>query len=762
MHATGFTMVKPKRPGGNFPSPLKPVIGAFLDLPLGPGFAAFPDLIDKDSVEKSILQLRQTFYFEALKVVTKSDWNRYIHFGFQQFANPLDYLKCVDQETEAEADIRIFRYFCLHEEADASINKYLCRAACHIRNDFLKTRPSLLKMSVREIDEYVTNGLAAPVAPAPSPQSIVKPVAATDDDKNSNVEMIDNDGDNDNEVNETGAKTATIEPVKETPSRSSSVIRIIARWSPKDFNTLNKSRDDFNSRIAKILSAVHTSEHPLVEWQTSQVSSAADILPADVSKFLSIKIASSYKTKTFTFGFRICTTGTTLKTILQSKALASVKKGEALHFEPSTVPVTQGDIVHVGDILLKDATVTHRAHYKSFLSKCKLPADMPEFDIKLRHKDPLGVKAPILIIRCGTTVATKVAEIFCQTLNGQGDSKEIFISKLGLGASKISRETLTSLYGKHHSFVRDSVHLQFKTARNIDSIRTEYFDDGTTCERSPRNWARSLTLDDQHQGIDLANGAADGLAVLIAPGDVADFAKEQLRLYELRQYPVLGDATNFYETSTIDPSIPETVFTTNIAFLLSRETKVGSKKTKPTPTPNNAWTKRMEKQKKKTVTVSPTSPDTSSVTSLQQKNEMLQARINALEKETKASTSSQSSMTSDSTESTTAEDMTLTLESVQTICERMFSDRMLQIERKIQLMFEKLLNKQGSTADVVTDPATETTSKLATVENGLVVLQEMPNTTSKKRQKCTAQPTPAPHTIDPNTPQYKAMETDDP
>ena len=63
----------------------------------------------------------------------------------------------------------------------------------------------------------------------------------------------------------------------------------------------------------------------------------------------------------------------------------------------------------------------------------------------------------------------------------------------------------------------------------------EYFDDGTTCERSLRKWARLLTLDDQHQGIDLANGASDGLAVLIAPGDVADFAKEQLRLYELQQ-----------------------------------------------------------------------------------------------------------------------------------------------------------------------------------------------------------------------------------
>jgi hypothetical protein len=110
---------------------------------------------------------------------------------------------------------------------------------------------------------------------------------------------------------------------------------------------------------------------------------------------------------------------------------------------------------------------------------------------------------------------------------------EIFISKLGLGASKISRETLTSLYGKHHSFVRNCVHLPFKTARNIDSIRTEYFDDGWTCERSPRNWARSLTIDDQHQGIDLANGgASDCPAVLIAPRDAAEFAKEQLRLYE--------------------------------------------------------------------------------------------------------------------------------------------------------------------------------------------------------------------------------------
>ena len=111
-------------------------------------------------------------------------------------------------------------------------------------------------------------------------------------------------------------------------------------------------------------------------------------------------------------------------------------------------------------------------------------------------------------------------------------------------------------------------------------------------------------------------GASDGIAVLIVPGDVADFAEEQLRLYELRQYPVVGGANHFYETSKIDPSIPETVFTTNITF---RETKVRSKKTKITPIPkDNAWTKQMKKTRK-TVTVSFTSPDPT-ITSLQKKN----------------------------------------------------------------------------------------------------------------------------------------------
>jgi hypothetical protein len=172
--------------------------------------------------------------------MTKADWNLYINFGFQQFANPLDYTKCVEHETEEEADIRVFRYFRLHQEADEVVNEYLNSLAGEIRNAFLLTRSPLLKMSVKQIDEYVTNRLTAKVTPAQSPQSIVEPVAEDTDDDN-NVEMIDNGSVKDKEVTVTGDKMATIKSVSEKTLRSPSVIRLVVRWSPKDFDTLNKS-----------------------------------------------------------------------------------------------------------------------------------------------------------------------------------------------------------------------------------------------------------------------------------------------------------------------------------------------------------------------------------------------------------------------------------------------------------------------------------------------------------------------------------------
>ena len=121
--------------------------------------------------------------------------------------------------------------------------------------------------------------------------------------------------------------------------------------------------------------------------------------------------------------------------------------------------------------------------------------------------------------------------------------------------------------------------------------------------------------------------------------------------YNSTQYLVVQTISTRHRRLT-PSSIPETVFTTNITFILSHENKAGSKKTKTTQIPkDNVWTNRIEKQRK-TGKFSSTSLNTT-VTSLQKKNEMLQAQINALEEE-RVSISSQF-MTSDSTDSTPAE-----------------------------------------------------------------------------------------------------------
>jgi hypothetical protein len=64
---------------------------------------------------------------------------------------------------------------------------------------------------------------------------------------------------------------------------------------------------------------------------------------------------------------------------------------------------------------------------------------MPAFDLKIRHKDPSGVKTQILTGRCGRQVATKVAQALSTALNGEGTNPEIFISRLALGANQIVR-----------------------------------------------------------------------------------------------------------------------------------------------------------------------------------------------------------------------------------------------------------------------------------------------------------------------------------
>ena len=63
-------MGKPKHPGKKSPYSFHPDIDAYIAQNPDPGFAVPPDLIDKETVEKSMIQLRDCNYAAALMLIT--------------------------------------------------------------------------------------------------------------------------------------------------------------------------------------------------------------------------------------------------------------------------------------------------------------------------------------------------------------------------------------------------------------------------------------------------------------------------------------------------------------------------------------------------------------------------------------------------------------------------------------------------------------------------------------------------------------------
>jgi hypothetical protein len=167
-----------------------------------------------------------------------------------------------------------------------------------------------------------------------------------------------------------------------------------------------------------------------MEWQTDQTDPNSDIAPATLSKYLGIRFVPVQKHQCFYVSFRVNGTANNFsRQVLASPVLIAAKTGENISFDTSHIPASHGELTTVGDILLKDASVTHHDRYLKYLRKEVLPSDMPIFDIKRRFKDPIGNLYPILTVRCGKSVSTRVAELLSTALNGKGTNHEIFISK---------------------------------------------------------------------------------------------------------------------------------------------------------------------------------------------------------------------------------------------------------------------------------------------------------------------------------------------
>ncbi|KAI2509010.1 hypothetical protein MHU86_5386 [Fragilaria crotonensis] len=625
-------MVEKQRPRSGSKFSLKPQIAAALSALPPLGYKAPPPLIGGKTTSSDTLALRARNYTKAYKTLSVKDWNSYVVFGIQQFASPSKYLATRDSESTLEYNLRLGRYYRLHLEHKAPVDKFLMAQIVGIEAALQTTFPGYFDMSVVEMDEYLRNlspedrqvndeellpfspptkldtssqqdvemtseaSCAGAIKEAPltehskadpSPSTATGILSPTTQEFQDIVKSIP--------LLEPGLPSATIPRIRtkkgqhsvtpsaqatdtdhKGPSKVNAPVRIEARWAPKDFHALKASTAQMYSRLAPLLSTFNTQHSWMIEWQTDQLAPDQTISPTQLSKFLSIRVVPVTAQQCFYFSFRVNATGKQLIQVLQSKEQKKAKRGENMTFDPSYILAHHGEPVFIGDILLKDASVTQRTHYLKYLRTEVLSAAVPAFDIKMRqHKDPAGKKTPILTVRCGRSVAVEVAQALSTALNGTGSNPEIFISRLALGANQIKKGEHEKIYKVHHEYLSDIMFIPFPASRQIDLQVIEHLNSGETVTRSPRQWAKSLCdKDGIPLEVDLENGTIDGSAVLITPSASHHQTILELQQYWQRQNPALAHATKMYQDTVLaDPDIPMTVFTKNIDTILAKKIK---------------------------------------------------------------------------------------------------------------------------------------------------------------------------------------------
>ena len=605
------------------------------------GYKAPPTLIDFKTIDPSVIAQRIKNYNTAYKKLSVTSWNTYVSFGIQDFVGPDDYfMHCANETTDA-SHLRLARYYRKHLESKTKIDGFLMQTISTVETALSHSHPGFFDMSLHDMDLYRANLLLSndtatsddqlpmeieqnipssidssvpslasatpsqstqlsrplddktdpmqistetlrapmlPITQEEAPAAIPPPRKQT---SNRSKDTSTTKGTSTASKTPTASAIATSTPTthihRSPPTSINNIIRIETRWAPQDFQELRSSTKKMHLRLAPILSCFNNDHSWMLEWQTDQMADSPDIAPTDITRFLSIRIATVVKERCFYFSFRINATGGGFSQVTSSKVLATAKRGENLTFDPSSIPATQGTLTYIGDILLKDASVTHRGKYLQYLRKEVLPPDTPAFDIKLRRSNPTGSRITILTVRCGKSESTKTAEILCNALCGDAPHHEIFIARLALGANQTSKSDHERIYEVHNEFLTDVSHLLFSAAASIDDPVTEYFHTGETIVRSPRQWAKSLVFPDgDPMEADLENGGEyNGKAVLVIPSAALSTATRELQDYWNRRNPTLSQAAQLYQDSlSTFPDIPKTVFTKNLDTILSKKFRV--------------------------------------------------------------------------------------------------------------------------------------------------------------------------------------------
>ncbi|KAI2503244.1 hypothetical protein MHU86_11181 [Fragilaria crotonensis] len=231
-----------------------------------------------------------------------------------------------------------------------------------------------------------------------------------------------------------------------------------------------------------------------------------------------------------------------------------------LNLHKATVAISNsksvgGKHVVAGYILLKAPNLTHRVRYLQYL-RGQLPDATPYFDIFLHRQTPLEQKIDHLAILCGERYVHSLSQALLNFLDG---------SKIGVylprfAFESMSTEQIQTVFAKHDAYVKSLRMIPLAPfITNIDTLRSEHFPNGTTKERSTREWCLSLTEADSTTSIkcDVVNGGYDQKAYMLVPPQHYERVLSEFSDYKGRVFPFRQREERFRSSIGRPPAVIE-------------------------------------------------------------------------------------------------------------------------------------------------------------------------------------------------------------
>jgi hypothetical protein len=370
---------------------------------------------------------------------------------------------------------------------------------------------------------------------------------------------------NDNDVDMHSASDAKQSAVTMTNeiATNDGTNRLTFKWkvSKSEFSTLTQNRTQLLSEIHSILSIMFTTPDGFFyRWDSddrTQAKTIQDLTIADVKHFLAPAITTLPSFNTIIFAVRF---GFTEHPIAWKN---SAEVQEAMRINTMTVSVsnsksTSGKLTIAGYILLKHPSITHRHRYNQYLRQ-NLPENTPFFDVFAHRTTPADQKISHLVVQCGENHVTPLCQALSTLLTGR-QTAGVFLPRYTFAT--MNPDEIKSHFIMHEKYI-NSLH-QVSLAplvTALDKIRVEYRSDGTTIERTTREWALSLTLPDGTSAqCDVGTGGSNKNAYLLIPAAYAAVIKPLAKAYKESIQTVSKREARYRENL---PDLPDVIHITS-------------------------------------------------------------------------------------------------------------------------------------------------------------------------------------------------------